>query len=104
MCYENGSLIRLVAKDRPKHVSYKLQWEVPIFQSVLNHQLFLRKVCSVHTVLSHDFKVSLKSYDIQSVHEVPPGFWDNTVLKQIELDTCNLLWLIVETLTVCNLR
>jgi hypothetical protein len=32
---------------------------------------------------------------IQCVYKVPPGFEDSMVLKQIELDACTLLWLIV---------
>jgi hypothetical protein len=33
--------------------------------------------------------------DIQCVHKFPPGFQDNTVLQQIEIDKCNLLWVTV---------
>jgi len=33
--------------------------------------------------------------NIQCVHKIPPRIQDNTVLQQIEIDKCNLLWLTV---------
>lgn len=35
-------------------------------------------------------------FNIQCVHKVPPELKVNMVLKQIELDTFTLLWLVVE--------